>query len=272
MVIFWFFFIDNWFYCKYIPHLSQIYLADSAWVSFRDYPFDCGFKSKHWEFQIALFYLVLNPIFLDLDGTLIQDVTSAFTTVSLVLGTCMEQFMYGAMHWVFDLLFYRGYLCDLQKRILSPNCPNTSFLLFRCTCIIIDINTYNVISWEKDMTFFTIDLRLVKAKPVKKKFGKLFDFFYYYIFCFINTIRCVVLSVQLATVTPSKKYNNSHEKILKINGPKTEFWGIPQKISFHELYALPIFSTLSVWDIQYTSANSNAQGTKIFVRINECLN
>ena len=91
MVIFWFFFIDNWFYCKYIPHLSQIYLADSAWVSFRDYPFDYGFKSKHWEFQIALFYLVLNPIFLDLDRTLIQDVTSAFTTVSLVLGTCMEQ-------------------------------------------------------------------------------------------------------------------------------------------------------------------------------------
>ena len=41
-----------------------------------------------------------------------------FITFSSFQNTCMGQLL--LMPWVFDLLFYRGCLCDLQKRVLNP--------------------------------------------------------------------------------------------------------------------------------------------------------
>ena len=55
MVVFYFFFIENWFLCKYEHRLPKVYFEYSSWTSFRDPPFDSEFKSlKILDFLMSL--------------------------------------------------------------------------------------------------------------------------------------------------------------------------------------------------------------------------
>ena len=62
---------------------------------------------------------------------------------------------------------------------------------------IVDIGTSNVISWEQHKTFFFTYFHVVQVKPLTKNFGKVLNFFYNCIICFVSAIRCDIISVTM---------------------------------------------------------------------------
>ena len=56
-----------------------------------------------------------------------------------------------------------------EESFESESIPSSSFLFSDMMVLLsIDISTYNVVSWEKYMSFAIIDFQVVKVKPVKQ--------------------------------------------------------------------------------------------------------
>ena len=150
-------------------------MMDRYWVIFSRQVFNLRwhlssyviFKARSWK-EFIMFIMLLRNI--QTKGEYPNwDAKNAFVTVFFFLGTWLELFL--LMHCGFGMLFYWSYLCDLQNSFESK-LYLIVILVFWGDGIIININTYNVLSWEKYMTFVTIDFHVVKVKPLKKKFGK----------------------------------------------------------------------------------------------------
>ena len=71
-------------------------------------------------------------------------------------------------------VFLNACLCKEFILLLTLFCY--CFYLF-CDGIVIGINTYSVICWERYIAFATTVFHLAKGKPLTKNFGKVLDFF-----------------------------------------------------------------------------------------------
>ena len=107
--------------------------------------------------------------------------------------TSMEQLL--LMRWVFDLLFYSGCLCDLQKKVLNPKSeiiPSSSFLFSD----IMELSLILVFTFSCENSiwlFLTIVFHVVKVKPFKKNV-RCFRLLQNNLI-FVSIIRCSIISV-----------------------------------------------------------------------------
>ena len=125
-----------------------------------------------------------------------------------LLGTYMEKFL--LVHWVFDLFdfffdffFYKGHLGDLQKRVLSSK-PSSSFLLSDVIAFL-TILPFTTSFPEKTIWILPLLLNLLFCQHYKVWYSQ---------------------RNWLLRLNPKNKISHT-KKMLKISGPRIEFWGIP---------------------------------------------
>ena len=125
-----------------------------------------------------------------------------------LLGTYMEQFL--LVHWIFDFFdfffyffFYKGHLGGLQKRVLSSK-PSSSFLLSDVIALL-TILTFTTSFPEKTIWILPLLLNFLFCQHYKVWYRQ---------------------RNWLLRLNPKNKISHT-KKMLKISGPRIEFWGIP---------------------------------------------
>ena len=136
--------------------------------------------------------------------------------LNFFLGTGMKLFQ--LIHCAFDFFYV-----IFKKAFRVKNLTQYLIPFFRCDGIIINIRTYNVIFWEKYITFAIIDFHVVQVKPLKKNFRKVLHFFYQQIFSFVNNTKCGIVRVTgYCDANPRNKKNKLQKKKLHITGSKID--------------------------------------------------